>query len=763
MSTSEDGPHDLLAEMSSHHVLQSIDHEILFPWDSQPGVFDGTEVPQAATDAPKSSAIHSVLRPQTKAQYDFSLDGIANAIESEKGVNVGVELFRESQVLPRGLETLLSGEKFTVADTAADGNIFFEATCIPNIFFGPDQSIGPFPSQDQGDQSRYRTGAIPGSRAGGKSKSYGSSYRMITDAETLLLPNKVGSFADNSFRVPERSTIVDIPLPKDAVKSWKRRRAQCKGKEAAGPHLSSSGKVAKMRRESPDTSQLSRAATIACSALLIDTSGSKPSDRRILALSQAFNAPLHLFCQWFHKDAECFREDVRDQTTRSTESDLSQELRNNQRKCRAGAAGSCAKPWIKDPDMPYFCTRCGRKFKRKGDWKKHEELNFPQEFWFCRLLPCQTESMEKRTYLRKDKFRNHLTKRHDVVPTNEHLEACRCLVESEFPRICISRHCSKEFSTWNERVVHITDHMRKPWTFSEWKDFDDDTGEENKLRSSTSDTSEDACGSDTSNNDSEYSDDAPDNGPDGPGNSHDFFFGAENKSGVDHNSSHAGQGSSNQAPRGGALGANVNQQYCQGTSVEETSMSHDPDSTSEHALHVQRLSRQLGERLFVSARDIHPRQSGPKVQAPKDTLTANYVKANVETKITPNADNRRTLGIDREKELEATTISPSSLHPTTKMRQRQPLVTQMVQLQQPRDEPSGYSMRRYLEANEDTLHARLFAGVARISSTRGYQSDTHNKLHHRESGTSMLPSRNPNFAALACMDSFLTHLCRFLD
>jgi hypothetical protein len=96
----------------------------------------------------------------------------------------------------------------------------------------------------------------------------------------------------------------------------------------------------------------------------------------------------------------------------------------------------------------YTCTDCKRGFNRKGDWKRHEEQHDPQTFWTCmlgdpailstagwscafcvsskptraeivihlikehKIFLCTNKTPGNRTFLRKDKLKQHLQQVH---------------------------------------------------------------------------------------------------------------------------------------------------------------------------------------------------------------------------------------------------------------------------------------------------------------------------------------------------------------
>ncbi|MCJ1354706.1 MAG: hypothetical protein MMC33_004695 [Icmadophila ericetorum] len=125
-----------------------------------------------------------------------------------------------------------------------------------------------------------------------------------------------------------------------------------------------------------------------------------------------------------------------------------------------------------DRSKPFACTnRCGLTFKRKDDWKKHEERNFSPNMWRCWKLSCMAD---KTAYSRKDKFRNHLRSKHGIGSfTEEEINSHRVPVNVDFDRRCIIRSCDKLFHRWNERIDHIWKHFCKPWNVSQWRETDE--------------------------------------------------------------------------------------------------------------------------------------------------------------------------------------------------------------------------------------------------------------------------------------------------
>jgi hypothetical protein len=159
-----------------------------------------------------------------------------------------------------------------------------------------------------------------------------------------------------------------------------------------------------------------------------------------------------------------------------------------------------------DTEHPYMCTfRCGKRFKRKYDWVRHEEaVHFPQEIWVCcaNEVPsfgncpycstespdrshleghgfdaCKARSLEQRTFYRRDNFVAHIHKVHgngEKHPT----AGFGCLKNSGYgcsdladkwkrqappispdDPVLKCGFCGVRLSTWETRRDHISNHF----------------------------------------------------------------------------------------------------------------------------------------------------------------------------------------------------------------------------------------------------------------------------------------------------------------
>jgi hypothetical protein len=105
------------------------------------------------------------------------------------------------------------------------------------------------------------------------------------------------------------------------------------------------------------------------------------------------------------------------------------------------------------------CTLgCGRRFRAAADAFRHEEIVYPQNFWFCHACGDLEHPSKKHLFLREDKMRRHL-RNHGLE--NISIDQCRVLnVPNLLPERCdlCSHH---RHSSWKERSKHIIWHCKK--------------------------------------------------------------------------------------------------------------------------------------------------------------------------------------------------------------------------------------------------------------------------------------------------------------
>ncbi|MCJ1240007.1 hypothetical protein MMC14_008007 [Varicellaria rhodocarpa] len=341
---------------------------------------------------------------------------------------------------------------------------------------------------------------------------------------TTNAPQSLHSHATSSRKLHPRHEAPLLRPQKHFNHSLPRSGDPSNKRLVVNPRISASGKVQKVALVKHGKHGLSKMAVKVCRILLSHHCWRFPHKEIIFGLSIALEIPYKLLHSWFKKYAKYSKNyQPEHQTKRNTKRKYTESYRHNRRKCVPAAGESLSAGSGKKVNHPFACTnRCGRVFKRKDDWRKHEEINYPQEIWVCRLEPCVSGPVEKRTSFRKDKFREHLTKKHPVMDVTEgDVGSARFTVDSKFSRKCIFRDCNEEFDGWKGRIDHLAEHMVTEWDISQWRDSAD---ESNARREETTD--DDSSDSDLSSSDSDKSSSNLDNAgwnPDGSGDDSDDF------------------------------------------------------------------------------------------------------------------------------------------------------------------------------------------------------------------------------------------------
>ncbi len=154
----------------------------------------------------------------------------------------------------------------------------------------------------------------------------------------------------------------------------------------------------------------------------------------------------------------------------------------------------------------YQCIlQCGSSFLRKGEWRRHEELNYPQEGWVCSLdatvvvmgilicVYCGVQNPDVdhahqehhdhavskhckhkpfnapgRFFKRKERFRKHLKRDHPGVPSEEYASRNYLSIKSNFPSQC--GFCLEYmFKDWPDRIQHLGKHFEDGQDMLSWK------------------------------------------------------------------------------------------------------------------------------------------------------------------------------------------------------------------------------------------------------------------------------------------------------
>ena len=194
-----------------------------------------------------------------------------------------------------------------------------------------------------------------------------------------------------------------------------------------------------------------------------------PQKQEIFGLSLAFSTPYETLRRWFKERASSIKNESSASSAEERErSGVHSVVHNSELKCTPSNDQKLLSSLGQDRSKPFACTnRCGRTFKQKGDWKRHEERNFSQAVWRCWKLSCP---LEDTVFNRKDKFRDHLRNNHGTDSfTEDDLDTHRIPLDTTFDRLCIFRACDEKFNGWNQRLDHIGKHFRKPWNVSQWR------------------------------------------------------------------------------------------------------------------------------------------------------------------------------------------------------------------------------------------------------------------------------------------------------
>lgn len=148
----------------------------------------------------------------------------------------------------------------------------------------------------------------------------------------------------------------------------------------------------------------------------------------------------------------------------------------------------------------YQCTFCTKSFKRKHDWKRHEQsMHLSPEQWICapsgarfidpetqieccafcqlpepddehlelhKFSSCGAKPLEKRTFYRQDHLRQHLRLLHNATFKSTPMEGWK--VESGMIKSRCG-FCDKHLETWSDRVEHLAAHFAAGSDMAEWK------------------------------------------------------------------------------------------------------------------------------------------------------------------------------------------------------------------------------------------------------------------------------------------------------
>lgn len=111
---------------------------------------------------------------------------------------------------------------------------------------------------------------------------------------------------------------------------------------------------------------------------------------------------------------------------------------------------------------PYACTLgCGYRSKRHKDLIRHEQIVYPQQFWFCFMCGDPAKPTAKHVYTRDDKIHHHIKTFHRGVLAAKQCEVTG--VRSLFPEQCAI--CLHHPQSWDERCKHVRWHHESGHVF----------------------------------------------------------------------------------------------------------------------------------------------------------------------------------------------------------------------------------------------------------------------------------------------------------
>ncbi|MCJ1295977.1 hypothetical protein MMC34_007542 [Xylographa carneopallida] len=248
-------------------------------------------------------------------------------------------------------------------------------------------------------------------------------------------------------------------VPFDRIRQWFRFQLR----DALQSSTPTSQTPPKILRNDPPSS----VAIAACHIWLSTRLNVMPADHVIFALSLAFDSSFDSLCDWFRTQLKPYS-----QVRIPLDCSSAFSYRTNQHKCNRDNYDDGTMYFTREKEKPYACTsRCGRNFRTKDDWRKHEEINYPQRIWLCKLPGCAAKSQEKRVKFRKEHFKKHLELCHngETLDQDEVAESC-VTIDSIFDRECLFHGCHTMLHTWKDRINHIAKHFStQSWTSSEWR------------------------------------------------------------------------------------------------------------------------------------------------------------------------------------------------------------------------------------------------------------------------------------------------------
>ncbi|KAF1816132.1 hypothetical protein P152DRAFT_111513 [Eremomyces bilateralis CBS 781.70] len=140
----------------------------------------------------------------------------------------------------------------------------------------------------------------------------------------------------------------------------------------------------------------------------------------------------------------------------------------------------------RDPGKIYQCTRkCGKRYGRKSEWKRHEEDAYPLKQWQCALCIAHGRSM--RLTSRRDKYMQHFRNMHPGIDPRQYEDQSIVTMDDIFPTWCGFCLSNAAYTSREERLDHLEMHFKTGKCMIDWVDensagtgssgYDDDNGD----------------------------------------------------------------------------------------------------------------------------------------------------------------------------------------------------------------------------------------------------------------------------------------------
>ena len=368
------------------------------------------------------------------------------------------------------------------------------------------------------------------------------SFRSRASSRSQIPANETPSSSDFHPPINGAGNVQDIRLPQNnrqqrhpttsnqsSSKASKEQKAKPQDVPGTGKASKHSSRKTSKSSEIPKNRHIGAEALRECRLWIRKHPGIFPRDNVISRLSGKHDTSSRSLRK--HFNATLVAKGVNHRRFKSKEDELATHFRGP-RKCKAKDG------WLsvlkRNADEPYVCSYgCGLTFSKRVKWQEHEETNWVQEVWRCRLPGCEIRPAQ----IRKDHLKRHLQTKHKIKNVTEKmLNKGHIRFRTNYPKACIFEDCETKLHSWNERNAHVGDHLEKDWDASMWRELESSIAKEenpedllerdsdgvshDESDSASSRSSGTSTASDYgSDNNSDNGSDSPNNDPSGPDHS----------------------------------------------------------------------------------------------------------------------------------------------------------------------------------------------------------------------------------------------------